>query len=284
MLLIAFSWALASSETLDLPWDMSLIRGDSDCPQLCGNWSALFLSDNGCKGRDMVLLDDKDTVGGTEVVVGETVRFCPDKEVVQAWSVEKELVYIAMYLRRDGLLKTESDIFRRMTYEREMKLSVHPWQKFSAEELNGILERRRIKGSSIRMKCLGEKTGTRHKWFNNEKPYKVATQFNDADMLNHIELKYPSGNMKVGTLANVGTYKKQGLPDCVQVVFMKFDGTRINGIQFLSQGQETRFFGVDENESFIYIAPSGRCLADTRIRGDELIDRLCIRFNGVDNE
>jgi len=283
MLLIAFSWALASSETLDLPWEMSLIRGDSDCPQLCGNWSALFLSNNGCKGRDMVLLDDKDTVGGTEVVVGETIRFCPDKEVVQAWSVEKELVYIAMYLRRDGLLKTESDIFRRMTYEREMKLSVHPWQKFSAEELNSILERRRIKGSSSTMRCRGEKTGTRAKWQKNEKPYKVATQFDD-DKLNYIELQYPSGKMQVGTLIEDGSEKKQGLADCVQVVFMKFDGTRINGIQFLSQGQETRFFGVDENESFIYIAPSGRCLADTRIRGDELIDRLCIRFNGFDNE
>merc|ERR1719334_296035 len=260
MLLIAFSWALAISETLDLPWEMSLIRGDSDCPQLCGNWSALFLSDNGCKGRDKVLLDDKDTVGGTEVVVGETIRFCPDEEVVQAWSVEKELVYIAMYLRRDGLLKTESDIFRRMTYEREMKLSVHPWQKFSAEELNSILERRRIKGSSSTMRCRGEKTGTRAKWQKNEKPSKVATQFDD------------------------GSEEIQRLPDCVQVVFMKFDGTRINGIQFLSQGQETRFFGVDESESFIYIAPSGRCLADTRIRGDDLVDRLCIRFNGVDDE
>jgi len=280
MLLIAFSWALASSETLDLPWEMSLIRGDSDCPQLCGNWSALFLSDNGCKGRDMVLLDDKDTVGGTEVVA-EAIRFCPDREAVEAWNMEKELVYAGMYLRRDGLLKPESEMFRRMTYEREMKLSVHPWQKFSAQELyDNIQERRRVKGSAYTMRCQGERTGSRAKWYKSEEPIKVTTQFNSDDLLNYIEMHYPSGKMHVGTLIEDGSQKSNGLPTCVQVVFMQSDGTRINGLQFLSQGKETQFFGADENESFIYVAPTGRCLADMRIRGDELVDRLCVRFNG----
>jgi len=273
MMLLTLVFALAYARVLDLPWEMSLITVDSDCPQLCGNWSALFLSDSGCKGR---AVEDKD------VVVGEALRFCPDKHAVEAWNMEKELVYVDMYMRSDSLSKPESEIFMRMTYEREMKLSVHPWQKFSTLDLHDIQERRRIKGNSVTMKCKGEKTGTRAKWYKGEAPMKVTTQFTSDDILNYIELKYPSGTMQVGTLVQDGTDKKQGLPPCVQVVFMKFDGTRINGIQFLSQGQETRFFGADESESLIYVAPAGRCLADTRIRGDDLIDRLCIRFNGVE--
>jgi len=281
MLVIALVLALAVSQTLDLPWEIRLINSDGDCPQLCGNWSALFLTDIGCKGRDMVLLDDKESVGVTEVD-GKTTRFCPDGEVVEAWSMEKELVYAAMYQQRDGLLKPEREMFRRMTYEREMKLSVHPWQKFSAQELyNNIQERRRrIKGSPYTMRCAGKRTGSRAKWYKKEEPIKVTTQFNSDDLLNYIELQYPSGKMKVGTLIDDGSQKSNGLPTCIQVVFMQSDGTHINGLQFLSQGKETQFFGADENESFVYIAPTGRCLADTRIRGDELVDRLCFRFNG----
>jgi len=273
-LVVALAYASKDSLTLNLPWDMSLIEGDADCPQVCGNWSALFLSDSGCKGRN--------TVSGNEVVVGETERFCPDKQAVEVWTMEKELVYAAMHLRSDSLLKPEREIFRRMTYEREMKLSVHPWQKFSAQEISDMRETRRIRGSMSHMSCKGEKTGTRARHYKDEKPEKVTTQFTN-DALNYIELQYPSSKMKVGTLVDNDTYKKQGLADCVQVVFVKFDGTRINGLQFLSQGQETRFFGSDESESFIYVAPSGHCLADSRIRGDELIDRFCIRFNVPEN-
>jgi len=263
-LVLALTYASKDSIALNLPWEMSLIEGYSDCPQVCGNWSALFLSDSGCKGKD--------------AVVGETQRFCPDKQAVEAWTMEMELVYAAMHSRKDSLLKSEKEMFRRMTYEREMKLSVHPWQKFSAQELSDVHETRRIKGSMSHMSCKGEKTGTRARHYKDEKPEKVTTQFTN-DALNYIELQYPSAKMKVGTLVDNGTEKKQGLPDCVQVVFVKFDGTRVNGLQFLSQGQETRFFGSDDSESFIYIAPVGHCLADTRIRGDELIDRFCIRFN-----
>jgi len=266
-LVLALAYAQQDSETLNLPWEMSLIESDGDCPQVCGNWSALFLSDSGCKGKE---------------VVGETLRFCPDKQAVEAWTMEKELVYAAMHTRKDSLLKPAREMFRRMTYEREMKLSVHPWQKFSAQEISDVQERRRIKGSMSHMSCKGEKTGTRARHYKDEKPEKVTTQFTN-DALNYIELQYPSAKMQVGTLVDNGTEKKQGLPDCVQVVFVKFDGTRVNGLQFLSQGQETRFFGSDDSESFIYIAPSGHCLADSRIRGDELIDRFCIRFNVADN-
>lgn len=195
--------------------------------------------------------------------------------------MEKELVYAGMYLRRDGLLKPESEMFRRMTYEREMKLSVHPWQKFSAQELYDIIqERRRARGSKFTMRCQGKRIGTRAKWYKKEEPTKVTTQFDSDNLLNYIELQYPSGKMHIGTLTDDGTQRSNGLPACVQVVFMQSDGSHINGLQFLSQGKETQFFGADENESFIYVAPTGHCLADTRIRGDELIDRLCVRFNG----
>jgi len=271
MMLITLVLAHAyASQHFESPWEMSLITVDSDCPQLCGNWSALFLSDRGCKGR---------AVEDYEVLVAET-RFCPDKQAVEAWNIEKELVYLDMYKRSDSLSKLESETFTLMTYEREMKLSVHPWQKFSTLDLHNIQETRRIKGSSAHFKCRGDKTGTRHKHYENSKPSKVSTDFSD-DTLRYIELKYPAGGkIAVGTVAPVDSVlKKQKLADCVTVVFMKYDGTHINGIQFLSQGQETRFFGSDVGGSYVYVAPAGHCLADTRIRGDDVVDRLCIRFN-----
>jgi len=274
MMLTTLVLALAyASQDFEFPWEMSLITVDSDCPQLCGNWSALFLSDRGCKGRD---------VGDEEVVVAETIRFCPDKHAVEAWNMEKELVYLAMHKRSDSLSKLESEIFMLMTYEREMKLSVHPWQKFSIQDLRNIQETRRIKGSATSMRCRGKMTGERFRHYRRGKPTKVTTGVNSDDVLSYIELKYPTGKIQVGSL---GDSKKasQRLPDCVQVVFMKYDGERINGIQFLSQGKETRFFGsdsADESKSYIYVAPAGRCLEDTKIRGDSLVDRLCIRFNG----
>jgi len=272
MMLITLVLAQAyASQHFESPWEMSLITVDSDCPQLCGNWSALFLSNRGCKGR---AVEDK------EAVVAEATRFCPDKQAVEAWNMERELAYLALVKRSDSLSKPESEMFMLMTYEREMKLSVHPWQKFSTLDLHNIQETRRIKGKATKMKCVGEKTGTRHRHYGGGKPTKVATQFNTDDVLNYIKFTYPTDHIAVGEVNKVFSKDKQGLPSCVQVVFMKTDGTRINGLQFFSQGKETKFFGADENESYVYVAPAGHCLGDTRIRGDDLIDRLCIRFNG----
>lgn len=282
MLLLTLVTALTASQTLDLPWEMSLINVDGDCPQLCGNWSALFLSDSGCKGMDMVLLDDRDTASVKEVVVRDTLRFCPNKDVVEAWSIEKELVYAAMYLQRDGLSKPESEIFRRMTYEREMKLSVHPWQKFSAQEISDIQEKRRIQAKGNGMKCRGQMSGKREKVYNDGNPVKVKSQFQD-DVLQWIQFKFPNKNIEVGQIVGDGKTQGQKLPACTTIVFLKYDGTHINGMEFLSQGKETRFYGSDtaeNSESYIYVAPAGSCLGNIKIRGDDMVNRLCIKFNG----
>lgn len=284
MLLLTLVTVLTASQTLDLPWEMSPINVDGDCPQLCGNWSALFLSDSGCKGMDMVLRDDRDTASVKEVVVRDTLRFCPNKEVVEAWSIEKELAYAAMYLQRDGLSKPESEIFRRMTYEREMKLSVHPWQKFSAQEVSEIQEKRRIQNAKGNgMRCFGEKTGTRKKVYDDGKPLKVKSQFSgdDDDVLQWIQFQFPNSKIQVGQLDDKA--KGQKLPTCTTIVFLRSDGNKIHGMEFLSQGQETKFYGSDNaanSKSYIYVAPAGKCLGNIKIRGDDVVNRLCFKFNG----
>jgi len=281
-LIVALAYATEGSQSFTLPWGMSLIEIDGDCPKLCGNWSALFLSESGCKGTDMLLLDDEDALAGKEVVVEGTLRFCPDKEAVEVWTLEQESAYVAMQLRKDALLKPEREMFRRMTYEREMKLSVHPWQMFSAQRINELRATRRIKGLATELRCRGEKAGEKHRYKKDEKPLKVTTQFND-DMLNYVKLKYPSGSIAVGLLDDDRDSVTKPLPDCVQVVFLQSDGNRgdINSIQFLSQGEETKFFGIDESDSQVFIAPSGQCLADTKIRGDDLVHRICLKFNAA---
>jgi len=278
-LVVAFAYATGDSQSFNLPWGMSLVKVDGDCPKLCGNWSALFLSESGCKGTDM-LLDDGDTLAGKEVVVGGTLRFCPDKEAVEVWTLEQESVYVAMHLRKDALLKPELEMFRRMTYEREMKLSVHPWQMFSAQEIDELRATRRLKGSATKFKCRGGKNGQKKRYRKGEKPLKVTSQFTD-NILNFMRLKYVTGRIRVGELDGASGIVTKPLPDCVQVVFLQTNGKlgEINSMQFLNQGEETHFFGTDENDSQIFIAPSGQCLADTKIRGDDLVERICVKFN-----
>jgi len=279
-LVVALAYATGDSQSFTSPWGMSLIEVDGDCPQLCGNWSALFLSESGCKGTNMLLLDDGDTLAGKEVVVGETLRFCPDKEAVEVWTLEQESVYLEMHLRKDALLEPEREMFRRMTYEREMKLSVHPWQMFSAQEINELRATRRIPGHATKFRCRGTKQGTKHRFFKGQKPIKLTTQFTD-NVISYLKLRYQNGSQLIGELQDGVQYSKERVPDCVEVVFLQSDGKlgKINSVQFLSQGDETTFFGSDENESQVFIAPSGKCLADTKIRGDNIVERICLKFN-----
>jgi len=251
------------------PWEMELIEVDDGCPQLCGNLTALYLSDSGCTGGDKK---------GT----GEKLRFCPDIESVDVWTVENEEDYETMYLLRDELLLPERKIFKRKTLERTLKLSVHPWQKFRIRDVRQLLEKRRIQASSTTMRCVGPKTGGRNKHYGDERPEKISLQFqlnNGERVISHIDMKYPTGLLIGGDFDDDATTLKKKLPDCVTVVFVTSDEEHINGINFLSQGKETRLLGDDINESFVFVAPSGYCLGDMRIRYDEFINRICFRFN-----
>jgi len=248
---------------------MKLIEVDDGCTQSCGNWTALYHSGNGCKGGDMA-------------ATGEMLRFCPNRESVDVWTVENEEDYAAMYLLRDELLLPERKIFERMTLERTLKLSVHPWQKFRIREVRQLLEKRRIQGRSTTMRCVGPKTGGRSKHYSAERPEKVSLQFqlnNGESVISHMEMKYPNGLVVGGNLDDEATRSKRKLPDCVTVVFVKSDEEHINAINFLSQGKETGLLGDDINESFVFVAPSGYCLGDMRMRYDEFVNRICFRFN-----
>jgi len=250
---------------------MELIEPYGHCEQVCGNLSALYLSETGCKGNDIV-------------ETGEVLRFCPDKEAIEAWTVDNEEAYVAMYHRGDKLLMPERKIFERMDVERTMKISVHPWQKFEFKEVSSLLERRRKQASSTTMRCAGNlpRVGDKKRHYDGDKPTKVGVEFqmnNGENVLSYFEMKYPSGTMRGGT-SGVSTLTKKGLDDCITVVFVKSDDEYINGLNFLSQGKETRLLGSDINDSDVLVAPSGKCLGDMRMRVGDFVNRICFRFNG----
>jgi len=287
MLLSVLLWALAcafeeskslvaSTNAFVLPWEIKAIEADGDCPQLCGNWSALYLSDNGCKGGNMALLNDGETGRRKIVVTGGTLRFCPDKESVEAWTIEKEEDYAAMYLSRDELLEQELMTFERITLERKIKLSVHPWKKFPTQEIRDLMERRRIKGKSGKFTCVGSQSGDTERHNEGTRPEKIAVQY--GTVIDHLEIYYPSQSIQVGTEDGGDTYKKK-LPDCVSVVLLKSDGDSISGIELFSHDKTTKLLGKDEEDSYLIVAPSGKCLGDMKIRGDDVVNRICMKFN-----
>jgi len=248
---------------------MELIEVNDDCEQLCGNWSALYISDTGCMSDD--------------TVTGDNLRFCPDKEKIEAWTMDNEEIYAAMYQRVHELLTSELNIFERMAFERMMKLSVHPWQKFQFNEVSSLVERRRKQGSSKFMRCIGKapRIGKMATYYRGERPQGVGLEFqqsNGEKFLSYFEMKYPSGKIRGGT-KGLATARKKKLPACTTVVFGKTDRDHVNAINFLSQGKETRLLGEDINESIIIVAPRGKCLGDMRMRSDEFVNRLCFQFN-----
>merc|ERR1711922_79720 len=148
------------------------------------------------------------------------------------------------------------------SFERMMKLSVHPWQKFQVEKVRSLMERRRKQASAKSMRCMGmgPSIGKRTKLYNEGNPKKVSLQFqeeNGEKIISYFELKTSSGNMKGGT-PDVGTSKKKKLPDCTTVVLGREDGEHIN-------------------DSVVLVAPRGKCLGDMRMRYDEFVNRLCFR-------
>lgn len=268
---LAFAYATKARTTeLVSPWEMELIEPYGDCAQLCGNWTALYLSDTYCKGVDMVTRD--------------TLRFCPDKEEVEAWTFDDEQMYEAMYYRADELLMPELKIFERMTLERTMKLSVHPWQKFQLKEVQALVERRRKQGSATGNKCAGQALGLKRdksQYMRAERPEKVAVEFQEVDgetVISYFEMRYPTGRMRGGT-KDLATASKKKLPECTTIVFLKIGNDYINAIKFLSHGKESKFLGDDINYSVIIVAPQGKCLGDMKMRSEEFVHRICFKFN-----
>jgi len=273
MFINALVWAFASayeySESQSpyiAPWEIKRIEEDDDCPRVCGNWSALYLSGHGCVDGEMVATED--------------LRFCPDREAVEAWTVENEENFETLYMLTDGMPASEREVFERMTFERKMKLSVHPWAKFLTQEILDMVETRRIRGKEDKFKCVGPKVNGRVKHYRGVKPEKVFVRHGDYIKL--LEVYYPDGQLTLGGEDSVYDEKKQKLSDCVEVVFMKHDGSNLIGLQFLGRDKETKFFGADEASSYVIVAPSGTCLGDMRMRGDDVVQRLCVKFNGED--
>eukprot|EP00495_Collosphaeridae_sp_1-RS-2012_P004798 TRINITY_DN40_c0_g2_i7.p1 TRINITY_DN40_c0_g2~~TRINITY_DN40_c0_g2_i7.p1 ORF type:complete len:266 (+),score=26.59 TRINITY_DN40_c0_g2_i7:116-799(+) len=213
--------------------------------------------------------------------VGNTLRFCPDKEAVEAWSIENERVYAAMYLLRDELMTTEREIFERMSVERKLKLSVHPWHKFPTLESLHLLERRRKQGSAATYKCVGTRIDEVVQAKKMGKPTKFAVQLmhNGEQMLNYASVKYGDTKIDVGHWDNHSTMIASKLPACVQYVFVKSYGDSITGVQFYSHKNHSRMFGWDMGESIILVAPEGKCLGDMKLIGEDKLSKICLKFN-----
>jgi len=198
--------------------------------------------------------------------------------------VDDEENFVAMYHRADELLKSETEIFQHMVFERIMKLSVHPWQKFQFKEVRTLIERRRKQGSAKGVRCMGgaRKIGDISRRYKDGSPSKVSLLFQDKNgesFISYLEMKYTTGKLKGGT-PDVGTSIKKKLPTCTTVVFGKTDNQQhINALQFLSQGKNTPFMGDDVNDSLIFVAPRGKCLGDIRMRYEDFVNRICFRFN-----
>jgi len=273
--MIALAWAFAyatSARTTEWvsPWEMELIKPSDDCAQLCGNWSALYLADTGCKGADMVAPD--------------TVRFCPNTEEVEAWTFDDESIYEDMYHNAE---ESELKIFERLTLERMMKLSVHPWQTFQFKDIHAQIERRRKQGSAKKKTCIGEapnlgRKRTKHK--GQLRPQKVAVQFQNVDgqrVMSQVTINYPYNKLRGGEKRPYARTKSVKLPGCTTVVYGKSGNGYLNAIQFLSQGKESKLLGDDINDSRIIVAPQGTCLGNMLIRSStEFVHRLCFFFNG----
>jgi len=278
MFFTAFVWVLAyaskgTARTTQLvaPWEMKLIEADNNCPKLCGNWSALYLFNDECVDGEMVLDTD-----GVKIVVAGDASFCPDKNAVVAWTVDEEQVYEAAYMLSEGLMNSERKIFELMTLERKMRLSVHPWQKVETQEIHNLLARR-MQARDGKFKCIGERTNERVKHKFGTAPEKVTIQY--GTWINHIEMKFPVETMVGGDETDDGAIISKKLPECVAIALVNKDGDYLTGLQFFGHGKETKFLGEDSGDSFVIVAPQGKCLGDMRLRYGDYLNRICFKFN-----
>ena len=147
-------------------------------------------------------------------------------------------------------------------------------------ELN-VLERRRMKGSASGFKCIGQRNKEISQHLTGAKPSKMMVQYmsNGEEMINYARVKYDDVFIDAGHYDNDSQRASTKMPRCVQYVFVKSDGTSVNGLRFYSHTQHTKMFGWDTNDSYLITAPEGKCLGDMKLGGEEILEQICVKFN-----
>jgi len=142
------------------PWIIEHRKINHVCPELCQNRSTPFYSFDvgGCVSAS-ILVD---------------YIFCLDKKVIEIWTTEDEEEYKAFYMHFELLDDSELEIFRELTEDRELRLSVYPWPNAgpvsSQDEENRRIQhndniRRRITGSASSFSCFGGGGGGKRSYY-----------------------------------------------------------------------------------------------------------------------
>lgn len=244
------------------PWEI-LQREVDDCTIFCREWTTpYFSSERGCVG------DDESTERGD-------ILFCPDKAAIEAWTVDQELEFEAIYSRSERLDKSELEMFRLLMLERKSLLSILPMQMLrgSPEVSQG---RRRVQGSHSSYTCFGGNGGNWVSYTQGKRPRRLEVR--SGSLIDRLVITYSDGRVLAGG-GSGGGLRYHNMPSCTTIVLVK-SGSVIDSIQFLSQGYETDRYGGHGGGTAVLVAPAGKCLGDIKLKAGSMVDRICLRFNG----
>lgn len=251
------------------PWNMPAIEISDDCTTLCKDWMApYFSSDYGCVGLN-------NFTSGDDIVTAIATMFCPDKALIEQWTVAEELEFEGLFQYIQSFTTAEQDVFERLQVEREIKLSVNPWQMLP-NEIHNSEGRRRIQGSSRGFRCFGGRGGPYGVSYRAAvRPTRVTVR--SGRYIDRLEFTFSNGYRLHGG-GRGGRKSTRSLPHCTTIVLIKH-GRFIDAIQFLSQGYETPYYGGHGGATSVVVAPPGRCLGSITMNTGALIDRICLKFN-----
>jgi len=261
---------MAAETSFVSPWNIPAIEISDDCTTLCEDWMApYFSSDYGCVGLNNL------TSGDDKVTEIATI-FCPDKALIEQWTVAEELEFEGLYQYIQSFTPAEQDVFEQLQVEREMKLSVNPWQMLP-NEIHNSEERRRIQGSSHGFRCFGGRGGPYTSGYRAAVRPKTVTVRSGA-FIDRLEFTFSNGYRVRGGGRGGRKHFTRSLPHCTTIVLIKH-GRFIDAIQFLSQGYETPYYGGHGGFTSVVVAPRGRCLGSITMNTGALIDKICLKFN-----
>jgi len=254
------------------PWNIPSIKVNNDCTNFCQDWATPYFSvENGCIGLSGSILSE---VGDDDLVADAS--FCPDKAAIQAWTVQEELEFEALY-QYSQTLEEESELqsLQEMAVEREMKLTVHPWQMLLQNQIHDSQDRRRIQGSAYSYRCFGGGGGG-WRWYERRvRPTRVRVR--SGSLIDRLEFTFANNHVLYGG-GTGGGYSYTSLPSCTTVVLIK-SAVLVDAIQFLSQGYETPYYGGSGGGTYVLVAPRGKCLGDIKMKTGSLVDQICLKFN-----
>jgi len=249
------------------PWNIPKIDTSDKCTRLCGDWRAPYLSGDVCVGFDSTL-DDGEAAASTDIL------FCPDKAIIEPWTIGSELECESLFQYIQLLDKSELDVLKQMIAERKMKLSVNPWQMLP-NEVYESQEKRRIQGSQSSYRCFGGNGGGRGAYERGVRPSTVRVR--SGLLIDRLDFTYPNHGRLVGGGSGGGEHYHI-LPDCITIVLIK-SGRFIDSIQFLSQGSESPRYGGNGGGTYVLVAPPGKCLGDIVMRAGRVVHKICLKFN-----